>query len=356
MADIRHFKDSWDAKLFGLNLDNKIFEVLVNTVETNTSVLQKFYELKKTMLKLKSMHLYDTSVPMIENNHEYTIDEAQKITLNAVKPLGQDYVNKFKKIFDNHYIDYCQYKGKCSGGYSFATSTNDSRILMSYTGNFDSVSTIAHEGGHNVHHQYVKENNPLAYRETSSLVAEVASLTNECLLSNYLKNNGATKTEKLVGLENIINVINSNLFGAVREGKMEQNMYDVVKNDGTLTNDYLNDLTLKSLKKYYGKTIKLDDYSALSWVRRSHYYMHFYLYSYAICISVATNVASKIIAGDSTMLTNYLAFLKQGSDVWPSDAFKVLGIDLTKPEVYQNAINYYQTLITEFKEIATKEA
>ena len=234
LASIRKYKSSWDEHLFGLNMDDKVFRALVNTVEENLPSLHKYYELKREILGLDKLTCYDLVVPLNEIKKEYTIEDAQELILNALKPLGEEYLSHYKKVFDNHYIDYCQYKGKCSGGYSFATLDKDSRILMSYNYDLDSVSTIAHEGGHNVHHQFLKENNPIMYRNPDSIVCEVASLTNECLLSNYLVNNG-TKEEQLAGLANIINVIVSNLFGAVREGYIEEKFYNLVDKGGTIT-------------------------------------------------------------------------------------------------------------------------
>ncbi len=351
IAKLHNFNSSWDEKLFNLNVTDQVFKTLVATVEENTKVLQKYYQLKKKILGYDKLFLYDLSVDISNNNKEYTIEEAQKITKEALKPLKEDYLNKFNKIFDNHYIDYCQYKGKCSGGYSFSTITNDSRILMSYNGEFDSVSTIAHEGGHNVHHQYLKENNPLQYRDQSSMVSEVASLTNECLLSNYLAKNGKTKEEKLAGIKNMIEVIISNLFGAVREGKIEEDMYNEVLKGGTLTKDFMDNLVLKSLKKYYGNTISLNKNAKNSWITRSHYFMNFYLYSYSISISVATNIASKIIDGDDEMLKKYLEFLKTGSDKYPLETFAKLGVNLEDKQVYENAIKYFDELINQYEQI-----
>ena len=241
-----------------------------------------------------------------------------------------------------------QYKGKCSGAYSVSLPDKDPRILMSFNNDLDSVSTLAHEGGHDVHHMYITENNDIIYRNIKTIVAEVASLTNECLLSNYLVNNSNDKNEKLAGLENIIKVIVSNLFGAVREAKIEQDMYKLVENGGTISKEYLDDLTIKSLKEYYGNNIKIDNYAKDSWVTRSHYYMFYYLYSYAISISVATYVASRIINNDSTMLDNYIKFLSTGSDVWPIDAFKVLGVDLEDKKVFDEAIRYFDKLLDNF--------
>ena len=351
IAKIRGYESSWDQKMFNTNLNTKIFRTLVNTTEKNINILQKYYKLKKDVLKLDDLTSYDLGLELVKSKEEYSIEEAQKITLEAIKPLGEEYTKKFKKIFDNRYIDYCQYKGKCSGGYSFSTINNDSRILMSYNGSLDSISTIAHEGGHNVHHQFVKENNKKQYRNTPSITAEVASLTNECLLSNYLAEKGKTKEERLAGIANILGVITSNLFGAVREGKMEEDMYNEVHNGGVLTKEFMDKLSYDSLKKYYGKSVKYDKKIKNSWVNRSHYYMNFYLYSYAISISVASFISKRILSGDKDMLDKYLKFLKVGSNKWPIDTFKVLGINLEDENVYKEAIDYYNSMIDKYYEI-----
>lgn len=351
LAKIHHFNSSWDKKMFHWNLNSKVFETLVSTTEKHLDSLQRYYDLKRKVLGLKKLTTYDLSLELSKSDKEYTISEAQTIILNAIEPLGKDYYQKFKKIIDNRYIDYCQYKGKCGGGYSFSTMRNDSRILMSYNGGLESVSTIAHEGGHNVHHQYVKENNPLEYRDVPSIIAEVASLTNECLLSSYLAKNGTTKEEKLAGISNILDVIVSNLFGAVREGKMEEDMYHYVQEGGMLTKEYLDELSYNSLSKYYGEAVEKDDLMKNSWVTRSHFYMNYYLYSYAVCISVACSIAAKILEGDQETLDHYINFLKTGSDKWPNEIYEKLGISLEKEKVYCDAIKYFDSLIEQFEKI-----
>lgn len=355
IAKIRHFKSAWDKKLFGLNLNNRVYESLVNATEENLDTLQKYYNLTKRVLGLEVLHQYDMNLELGKSNKTYTIEESQNLLLESLKPLGEDYLNHYKKIFDNKYIDYCQYKGKESGAYSFSTLDKDSRILMSFNGDLDSVSTIAHEGGHNVHHQYVSENNSIQYRNVTSLVAEVASLTNECLLSNYIVNNAKTKEEKLEGINNILRVITSNLFGAVREAKIEQDMYKLINKGGTITKEYLDKVTKKSLKKYYGDEVKLNKYSKNGWVTRSHYYMCFYLYNYAISISVALNVAEKIINGDKEMLEKYIKFLKTGSDKWPKETFDILGVNIEDKKVYVNAIKYFEKLVEKYDKIYFNE-
>ncbi len=351
VSKIHKHKSCFDRKLFNQNMPKEAYNTLRDTVEENAKVYQKYLDLLKETKGYDKLYPYDLSLELTNNNKEYSIEEAQELCLNALKPLGEDYLSHFRKVFDNRYIDYAEYKGKCSGGYSFAPLDKDSRILMSYNYDLDSVSTIIHEGGHNVHHQFISENNPLQYREVSSLVSEVASLTNECLLSSYLAKNGRTKEEKLSGINNIISVINSNLFGAVREGHIEEDFYNLVEKDGTITKDYMNKISLESIKKYYGNKVELDNYSPLSWIRRSHYYMFFYLYSYAFCIAVASSVAKEILDGNKDMLNKYIKFLSTGGDVWPIDAFKVLGIDLCKKDVYKNAIKYYEDMIDLYRKI-----
>lgn len=132
---------------------------------------------------------------------------------------------------------------------------------------------------------------------------------------------------------------------------MEQDFYSYVENGGTITKDYMNNLTKEYIDKLQGKEVTNDSYSYLTWVRRSHYYMFFYLYSYAICVSVASYIASEILSGNKDLLDKYIKFLSIGCDVWPTDAFKVLGIDLTKPEVYEKAIKYYEGLLDKFESV-----
>jgi len=349
-AKIHKFKNAWDRKLFSLNLSDKVFDTLVQETERNVNILHKYYELRNDVLGFKQNE-YDLELPLNEDDKEYSIEEAQEITLEAIKPLGEDYYNHFKKIYDRKYIDYCQYKGKCSGAYSLSTYDQDSRILMSYNGNFSSISTIIHEGGHNLHHQYVTENNSIVYRMVPVIISEVMSLTNECLLSSYMVKHGKTKSEKLIGLDNIMGVIESNLYGAVREGKIEQEMYKLIEDGNPLTKDNLNKLVSDSLDLYYGDKVNRNELNNLSWARRSHYYMDYYLYAYAICISVATNVAKKILDGDKEMLDKYLKLIKTGSDTWTKEAFEILDIDLEDPNVYKNAFDYFDSLIEEYRNL-----
>ena len=351
-ARIHKFKDAWDKKLFDYDMPNEAYDALVKVVSNNLDILHKYISLYKDTLNLNEVHMYDLNLDLVNQDKKYSIEDAISLVREAIKPLGEEYLKCYDKIIDNHYIDFCEYKGKCSGGYSASTMDHDSRILLSFNDDLSSVSTIAHECGHNVHHQFVKKNNKLHYRDITNLVAEVVSLTNECLLSSYLADNGTTKEEKLSGICNILDVIENNLFGAVREGLIERDFNNYSCEGNAITKDYMNELDGKYIKEYYGKDVIYDENYNTTWIRRSHYYMNYYLFNYAFCISVASSIASKILLNDKETLNNYLKFMSLGSNIYPIDAFKVLGIDLTKEQVYEDAIKYFDSLIEKFKKIS----
>ena len=348
---LHNYKDAWDAKLFNTRIPNEVYKALVSTVEENVDKYQKYLKIYKDTLNIDKLEPCDLNLELVKSNKEYSIEEAQELCLNAIKPLGEDYYNHFKKIFDNHYIDYACYPGKCSGGYSASGLDFDSRILMSWNYDICSVSTIIHEGGHNVHHQYISENNPLQYRDLSPIVCEVASLTNECLLSSYLAEHGKTKEEKLKGIENILDVIVSNLFGAVREGKMEQDFYDYVNDGNTITKEYMMNLEKATRDKYWGNLVEQDEYVGLSWISRSHYYQNYYLYAYSICISIASYIASEILNGNKDVMNNYITYLTTGSDHNCYEIMNTLGIDITDKKVYEKAIEYFNSMLDKFVEL-----
>lgn len=348
---LHKFKNAWDEKLFDYNMPQKAYDTLVDVVSKNYSSVQKYFDLYKETYNLNELHMYDMSLDLYPSTKKYTIEEGIDLIRNAISPLGEEYTSCFNKIIDNHYIDFCEYKGKCSGGYNASTPDHDARILLSFNDDLSSVSTIAHECGHNVHHQFVSKYNPIHYRNITTLVAEVVSLTNECLLSSYLANNG-TKEEKLSGISNILNVIDNNLFDCIREAKMETEFNKYSEEGNALTKDYMNDLDLKSLKEYYGNSVILDDLCNTGWIRRSHYFSDYYLYNYSFCISVASANAMKILSGDKEQLERYIKFMSLGSDVYPIDAFKVLGFDLTSNEVYETAIKYFDSLVEQYKKIS----
>ena len=353
LSKIHKYDSTWDENLFDLELSNKVFESLIASAIDTKDILKKYYDLRSKVLKIDKCAPWDAQIELYETDKEYTIEEACDLVLKALKPLGEDYVNHFKHVIEDRCVDFCQYKGKCSGGYNISSpDIKNSKILMSFNYDLQSVSTLAHESGHHVHHQYLCENNFEEYRHAPSIISEVASLTNEFLLSNYLINNGSIE-EALSGLSNILGTFENNFYGGVQEGNLEQEFYKHVEDGGTLTKEYLYDLCEKSLLKFYPNEIQ-SKYEKGAWITRSHYYMFYYLFSYSICVSVASYVSKEILSGNKEMLDKYISFLKTGSDHSVSDVYKVLGIDLENKNIYLDAIDNFSSLIDKFDEIYNK--
>ena len=351
LAKLRHFDNAFERKMFYRNFPKEAYKTLIDTVKNHYDSSRNYYKLIKNAYNLNEMHTYDMNLSLYPSKKKYTIEEGIDLIKKALKPLGDEYLKCFEKIIDNRYIDFCEYKGKRSGGYSIDTPDHDSRILLSYNNDLESVSTVIHESGHNIHNQFIKRNNPIQYREITTLTAEIASLTNECLLSSYLASNG-TLDEKLAGISNILSVIECNLFDCIREADMEFKFNDYSLAGEALTKDYLNELGKKSLEEYLGDSVIIDDYANEGWISRLHYYCDYYLCDYSFCISVACANAKRILSGDKIQLERYLNFLKLGSDVYPIEAIKTLGFDLTDKKVYEEAINYFDSLLEEYTKIS----
>lgn len=353
LSKIHKYESTWDEKLFDLELSNKVFDSMIDSALETKDILKKYYDLKSKVLKIDKCAPWDAPIELYETDKEYTIEEACDLVLKALEPLGEDYIKHFKNVIDNRCIDFCQYKGKRSGGYCVSSpGVKNSKILMSFNYDLQSVSTIAHESGHNVHHQYLYENNFSEYSIVPYVVSEVASLTNEFLLSNYLINNGS-REEALSGISNILAVFNSNFYGGILDGNFEREFYKYVENGGTLTKDFLYDLCAKNLLKFYPVEIE-SEYQKGSWISISHFYMFYYLFSYSICVSVASYVSKEILSGNKEMLDKYISFLKTGSDYSVSDIYKVLGVDLENKNIYLDAIDNFSSLIDKFDEIYNK--
>ena len=352
LAKIRKYNSPWDEKLKTEHLPNKLFTSLKTAAKEKATANENFYKLMQKALKKDKLHVYDESLDWIEAKQNFTIEDAIQTIKNALSVLGTTYIERLTEVFDNHDIDFCQYKGKVSGGYCISSKNKkSSKIVLSFTGDYESVSTIAHEAGHSVHYKYIKANNPKWYVESSTFCSEVASLTNEFLLNNYLAQNSTEKSVKLKAIENTIKTFQTNFFGAIYEGELEEEMYKYAMEGNTITANYLSSTIKKLFKKYKEFIDSEDKYLELMWIRRSHYYMPFYLYSYAVCVSGAAVLADKISSKDKDILQKYEEFLKSGEDIKPIEVYKKLDIDITDKKVFESAIEYFQKQINLYEEL-----
>lgn len=351
IAKVRHYKDSFDMTIFDNNVPVEVNRSLYKVIDKRLDVYQKYYRMIKEKLNVKTLYPYDVSTRLISYDKKYSIEEAKDLVMKAISCMGEEYTSVLKKAYDERWIDFCTYKGKESGAYSHGNYGNNPVVFLNYNYKLDDVSALAHELGHAVHTYFSETNNTYVNSGYELFVAEVASLTNEILLSNYILNNSNSKEEKAASIYNLLDIIQNNLFDAALEGEFENILHTRVNNGETLSTDDLNNTIYNLREKYYGNTVELLDESKYGWIRRSHYYRPFYLYQYAVGVSSACFAAKKIMSGDQEFLNNYIKFLKAGGTKYPVDLLTDAGINVIGEEVFNSAIDYFDELIDEFKKL-----
>lgn len=351
-AITRGYQSALAESLYKNDLDPQIYYNLINTVDNKLKVLTKYYQLLKTQLKVKTLTDYDLNANLVSSlDKDYPYETAQKIITEALGVLGKDYGNIINKAFKERWIDVYHNKGKASGFYCMPNYSAKPVILANYENKLDDVSALAHELGHAINCYYSVLNNPYQYYDHSIFLAEVASLTNEIIMAHYLLNKSKDKQEKLYIISNLLNLYYSNLFKATMGADFEVQLHEKLQNNETVTNETINNIWLNLLQKFYQKQVKISPNAQYGWSAVPHFYYNYYYYQYATGISMATYIAHKIMAQDQEMLTKYLAFLTKGGSDYPLNLIKELGLDMTKPQIIDEAITAFSDLIDLFDTI-----
>ena len=355
LAKLKHYESSLAASLFQENIDIKVYENLIKTVRKNLSTLYDYYNLKKEVLGLDKLHLYDIYANMVSDiDVKYTFDEAKNIVLDALGILGTDYQKKLTKAFNNRFIDIYNNKGKRSGAYSSGFYDTPPYILLNYEGGYSDLTTLAHELGHSMHTMYSCENNPYNTSSYQIFVAEVASTVNELLLLKYLLKKTDSKKEKLFLLNKLLELFKGTIFRQTMFAEFEKNMYESHEKGIVLTPEYLNSEYYKLVCDYFGRDVVKDKLIQYEWMRIPHFYYNFYVYKYAIGLSAACKIVHDIELNGEKAISNYLAFLKTGGSMYPSEELKIAGVDISSPEFIEEAISMFKETISEFREIYRK--
>lgn len=352
LADIYHYQSTLDMELFDSNIPKEVVDNLYSVVHKRLNVFQKYLIMLKSNLGLDKLEYYDLQTDFLNNDLTFSIENAEDLIKEATKIYGEKYHKVIEKAFKERWIDYASYKGKRSGAYATSNYGSTPVVLTNFHGKFTDVSAVAHELGHAVNFYLSEEANEAHNYENDIFVAEVASLTNEIILSNYIINHTNNKNYKLLAIYNLIDIIQNNLFDACLEGELENKMYALIDQKEEIDANDLSECILSLRKQYYGKTVELDDKVKYMWARRSHYYNPFYLYQYATGISAAIYIALRIINDQDNMKEKYIDFLSKGDTDYPINLLKNIGVDMTKPEVINNAINYFEYLIDKFNKVS----
>ena len=352
----RGYNSSLEMSLVNDNIPVEVYDNLIETTHKYLKPLQHYMELRKKVLGIDSLHLYDTSVPIVEDSDKkYPFDEARELVLSALKPLGKEYVKDAKKALNSRWIDVYETKGKRSGAYSWGAYDTHPYMLLNYNDTRDNIFTLAHELGHSMHTFYTNKTQPYVYANYSMFVAEVASTFNENLLMHYLLDNTEDEQERLVLLDKWADNIQGTLYTQVLFAEFEKKSHEMVEQGIPLTAKSLNNAYMNILDEFYGDVLTLDEKYKVTWSRIPHFYRAFYVYVYATSISASTALSQKVLADEPNVLENYLNMLHSGSSDYPIELLKGAGVDMSKPDAIENTLKLFDKIVTEMDEIISKK-
>lgn len=350
IAKIRGYDSVLQMSLYGDNIDLSLYDHLLKAVNSS-KVMDKYLALRKEVLGLDELHMYDMYAPLVkEYNKKYTYEEAKEMVLEALKPLGEDYLTHLKELFDEGAIDVFPNKNKRSGAYSWGSYDTMPYVLLNFVGTFSDVSTIAHECGHAMHSYYSDHNQEYHNASYTIFLAEIASTVNEILLNHYALNKACKKEEKLFFLNNLLELYRTTFIRQAMFAEFEKEVYAKEQNGEILTEEVFTSC-YKDLNDKYYKGVVDDDLIRYEAFRIPHFYTSFYVYKYATGIAVSSKIATNILNNESNALENYLTFLKSGSSDYSLNILKKVGIDLVNDTTLDDILKEFDKLIEEFKEI-----
>ena len=342
----KKFNSSLESNLFGNNIDKSVYTNAIEVMHDNFDKIHRYIDLKKNMLRVDKLMSYDLYVPLFENlDNDISYEKALEISFNALKPLGDEYLNIFKEAVDNRWIDVYTNKGKRSGAYSSGSYDTDPYILLNYSNSFNDVSTLVHEMGHSIHSYYSKNNQSFFNYRYPIFLAEIASTCNEHLLNKYMQDI-SKGNEKLYFVNKEIENIRTTVFRQMLFAEFELITHEMVENGKPLTSDDFCSIWKDLNEKYYGKSLVLDDYIIFEWSRIPHFYSAFYVYQYATGYAASFAFSQNILNEGNSAVRNYIDnFLKMGGSNYPIEILKNASVDMTTKTPMQNVMNRFSELL-----------
>lgn len=352
-ALVRNYKSARHAALSANNIPETVYDNLVNTINNNLHLLHRYVNLRKKVLGLEELHMYDLYTPLVKNvKMEITYEEAKELSLKGLAPLGEDYLNVLKEGFENRWVDVHENKGKRSGAYSSGTYGTNPYILMNWQNNVNNLFTLVHEFGHSVHSYYTRKTQPYPYGDYSIFVAEVASTCNETLLNHYLLETIDDEQKRLFLLNHFLEGFRGTVFRQTMFAEFEHLIHQKAQNNEAITADMLTNEYYALNKKYFGEEdIVIDEEIGLEWSRIPHFYYNYYVYQYATGYSAATALSKQILEEGQPAVERYIGFLKSGSSDYPIEVLKKAGVDMTSPKPVEDACRVFEERLNEMERL-----
>lgn len=356
-AKNRNYASTLEYGLSGSNIPVSVYENLIQQIHNNLPTLHRFLNLKKKLLNVDTLHYYDLYTPIVkEVKMHFSIEEGQKVILDALKPMGDEYLSTLQKAFDSRWIDYMPTAGKMSGAYSSGAAYDvHPYILTNWTDDYESVSTLAHELGHTMHSYFSNKSQPFSNSDYATFVAEIASTLNENLLNNYMVSHARTKEEKLYLLGSYLELLRTTIFRQVLFAEFELEIHKLVESGQSLTGEVMSDLYYKLVKKYYGNDegyCVVDPYIAYEWAYIPHFINYtYYVFQYSTSLIYSTAFAQKIITDGKPAVDQYYNILKGGSSDYPIELIKKAGLDPLSSQPFELAMQKMNQVMDQIEKL-----
>lgn len=352
-ARTRHYGSALEAALTPANIPVSVYENLITTVNAHLPALHRYLALRKRLLGLDELHMYDLYVPIIPDV-TYTVSyaEAQQQIARALAPLGDAYVRAMRDGFGARWIDVYENEGKRSGAYSWGSYGTLPFVLLNYQDSLDGLFTLAHEIGHSMHSYLTWQTQPYPYGSYTLFVAEVASTLNEALLTHYLLANQQDRALRLYIINHALETFRTTLYRQTLFAEFERNVHTRAEAGEALTPEVFHTIFKGLNERYYGPEVKVDDLIGVEWARIPHFYSNFYVYQYATGISASAALARQILAEGQPAVDRYLRFLASGSCDYSIDLLRAAGVDLSTPRPVEEALATFAAYLDELERLA----
>ncbi|MCH4985026.1 oligoendopeptidase F [Macrococcoides goetzii] len=352
-SKVRNYESARHQALSNNDIPESVYDTLVQTINDHLPLLHRYTALRKELLGLDEMYMYDMYTPLIEDvEFKVTYEEAKDWMLASLEPMGSEYIEVIKEGLTNRWVDVYENKGKRSGAYSSGTFGTNPFILMNWTDNVNNTFTLTHEFGHSAHSYFSRKNQPSNMSGYSIFVAEVASTCNEALLADYMYKNLEDEKKKLYLLNYQLDGFRGTVFRQTMFAEFEHIIHTIVENNEPLTAECLNKEYAALNKKYYGDAVITDDNIQYEWSRIPHFYYNYYVYQYATGYSAAFALSKQILEEGAPAVDRYINhFLKAGSSDYPIEVLKKAGVDMTSSAAIENACKVFEERLDEFERL-----
>ncbi|WP_284139406.1 oligoendopeptidase F [Virgibacillus sp. LDC-1] len=354
-AKVRNYDSARQAALDDNNIPEEVYDNLVAAVNEKLPLLHRYAKLRKQVLEVDELHMYDMYTPLVKDvDMKISYEEAQQYVIDSLEPLGQEYTDIVKEGYANRWIDVEENKGKRSGAYSSGAYGTNPYILLNWQDNVNDLFTLIHELGHSVHSYYTRKFQPYRYGNYSIFVAEVASTCNEALLNDYMLKHVDDEKQKLYLLNHFLEGFRGTVFRQTMFAEFEHEIHKHAQSGEALTAGKLTEIYYNLNKKYFGDGVVSDEEIGLEWARIPHFYYNYYVYQYATGYSAATALASKILTKEEGAVDRYLDFLKSGSSDYPIEVLKKAGVDMTSKQPILDALAVFEEKLDEMEKLLLK--